>query len=292
MVMPLRQPGGTVEGYLEIGRDVTNELMYENRMRQSQKLQAIGTLAGGIAHDFNNILSGILGYAELALITGKHDEEMEKSLREIIKAAQRAGDLVGQILTFSRQTEVELRPILPGPVLEEASKLLRASAPASIDMRLEIDSRSAILAEPTWIHQIVMNLFTNAVHAIGQEHGAITVKLQDLVADEEFTRAHPGMRPGRHVALHVSDTGSGMDPRSSTIYSNPSSPRDHRGKEPASGSPSCTASWRNWRGRSRSKARSGRAPPSASTSPARTSTPPACPGKPPRSRGKNTGSSS
>jgi len=212
MVMPLRQPGRAVEGYLEIGRDVTKELLYESRMQQSQKLQAIGTLAGGIAHDFNNILSGILGYAELALITGEHDEEMEKFLREIIKAAQRAGDLVGQILTFSRQTEVELRPILPGPVLEEASKLLRASAPAFIDMRLEIDSRSAILAEPTQIHQIVMNLFTNAVHAIGQAHGAITIELQDFVADEDFTRAHPDMRPGKHVALRVSDTGSGMEP--------------------------------------------------------------------------------
>ena len=212
MVMPLRQPGRAVEGYLEIGRDVTKELLYESRMQQSQKLQAIGTLAGGIAHDFNNILSGILGYAELALITGEHDEEMEKFLREIIKAAQRAGDLVGQILTFSRQTEVELRPILPGPVLEEASKLLRASAPAFIDMRLEIDSRSAILAEPTQIHQIVMNLFTNAVHAIGQAHGTITIELQDFVADEDFTRAHPDMRPGKHVALRVSDTGSGMEP--------------------------------------------------------------------------------
>jgi|GEM_PF-508969 len=212
MVMPLRNSNGTVEGYLEIGRDVTKELMYEMRMQQSQRLQAIGTLAGGIAHDFNNILSGILGYAELALITGKHDGEMEKTLREIIKAAQRAGDLVGQILTFSRQTEVELKPILPGPVLREASKLLRASTPASIDIRLMIDSRSAILAEPTQVHQIVMNLFTNAVLAIGQERGTITMELKDLAADEEFTRSHPDMRPGEYVLLRVSDTGCGMEP--------------------------------------------------------------------------------
>jgi nitrogen-specific signal transduction histidine kinase/CheY-like chemotaxis protein len=212
MVLPLRYPSGAVEGYLEIGRDVTKELMYENRMQQSQRLQAIGTLAGGIAHDFNNILSGILGYAELALMTGQRDAEMEKFLREIIKAARRAGDLVGQILTFSRQTELELRPILPGPVLKEASKLLRASTPASIDIRLKIDSRSAILGEPTQIHQIVMNLFTNAVHAIGQERGTITIELRDFVADEEFTRTHPDMRPGRHIVLSVSDTGNGMGP--------------------------------------------------------------------------------
>lgn len=211
MVIPLRNSNGTVEGYLEIGRDVTKELMFENRMQQSQKLQAIGTLAGGIAHDFNNILSGILGYAELALITGKNDGETERFLEEIIKAAQRAGELVGQILTFSRQTEVELRPILPGPILEEASKLLRASAPASIDIRLRIDSRSAILAEPTQIHQIVMNLFTNAVHAIELEQGTITVELEDLVVDDDLAKAHPDMRPGRHIALSVSDTGSGME---------------------------------------------------------------------------------
>ncbi len=211
MVMPLRNSNGTVEGYLEIGRDVTKELMFENKMQQSQKLEAIGTLAGGIAHDFNNILSGILGYAELALITGKNDGETEKFLKEIIKAAQRAGELVGQILTFSRQTEVELRPILPGPILEEASKLLRASAPASIDIRLRIDSRSAILAEPTQIHQIVMNLFTNAVHAIEPEHGTITIELEDLVVDDDLAKAHPDMRPGRHIALSVSDTGSGME---------------------------------------------------------------------------------
>jgi len=211
MVMPLRDSGGAVEGYLEIGRDVTKELMFENRMQQSQKLEAIGTLAGGIAHDFNNILSGILGYAELALITGKNDGDTDKFLREIIKAAQRAGEVVGQILTFSRQTEVELRPILPGPVLEEASKLLRASAPASIDIRLKIDSRSAILAEPTQIHQVVMNLFTNAVHAIEPEQGTITIGLEDLAVDEELAKAHPDMRPGRHVVLSVSDTGGGME---------------------------------------------------------------------------------
>jgi len=213
MVMPLRNMSGAVEGYLEIGRDVTRELMYENRMQQSQQLQAIGTLAGGIAHDFNNILSGILGYAELALMTGKHDGELERFLREIIRAAQRAGDLVGQILTFSRQTEVELKPLKPQPILKEALRLLRASTPQSIDIRLKINSHSAILAEPTRIHQIVMNLFTNAMHAIGDNPGTITMELEDFVVDEEFTETHPDIRQGKHIVLRVSDTGRGMEPQ-------------------------------------------------------------------------------
>jgi PAS domain S-box-containing protein len=212
MLIPLRNASGAVEGYLEIGRDASKELMFENRLRQSQKLQAIGTLAGGIAHDFNNILSGILGYAELALIGKKHDSETEKYLKEIIKASERAGDLVRQILTFSRQTEVELKPLLPSPVVKEALKLLRASTPARIDIELNINSNSAIMAEPTRIHQVLMNLFTNAVHAIGENSGTIRMELEDFMVDEGFTKTNPDIKEGRHVVLRVSDTGTGMAP--------------------------------------------------------------------------------
>ena len=167
MLVPLRDEKGTVQEYLEIGRDVTEELKLEKRLLQGQKLEAIGTLTGGIAHDFNNILSAIFGYAELALMERKHDPDTEKYIRRILKASARARDLVSQILTFSRKTEVELRPMQPKTVLKEALKLLRASIPATIDIQSHIESDAAILAEPTQIHQVAMNLFTNAVHAIG-----------------------------------------------------------------------------------------------------------------------------
>ncbi|WP_319525478.1 ATP-binding protein [uncultured Desulfosarcina sp.] len=212
MLVPMRDDKGTIQGYLEIGRDITEELKLEKRLLQGQKLEAIGTLAGGIAHDFNNILSAIFGYAELALMERKHDPDTEKYIRRILKASARARDLVSQILTFSRKTEVELRPMQPKTVLKEALKLLRASIPATIDIQSRIESDAAILAEPTQIHQVAMNLFTNAVHAIGDKAGTVRLELMDFIVDEEFIRTHPDVNPGSHVLLRISDTGDGMPP--------------------------------------------------------------------------------
>ena len=212
MLTPMRDDSGVIQGYLEIGRDVSAELMFEKRLQQSQKLEALGTLAGGIAHDFNNILSGIFGYAELALMKKKYDSETERYIGEILKASERARDLVSQILTFSRQTEVELKPLFPRTVLNEALKLLRASTPASIDIQSKIDSSSAIMAEPTQIHQVAMNFFTNAIHAMGDNAGRIKLELVDFFVDEEFTKTHPGIAQGKHILLRVSDTGKGMEP--------------------------------------------------------------------------------
>jgi len=212
MIVPYRDDRGAIRGYLEIGRDVTSELMFEERVRQSQKLEAIGTLAGGVAHDFNNILGAIFGYTELAMMKTESGSEVGSYVREIMKASERARDLVNQILTFSRKTEVELRPLLPQSILKEALKLLRASVPASISIRSDMESSAKILAEPTQIHQIVLNLITNAVHAIGENAGTIEVDLKDFMVDEEFTRTHPGVKPGRHIMLRISDSGCGMDP--------------------------------------------------------------------------------
>ena len=212
MLVPLRDDNGVIHGYLEIGRDVTAELKLEKRLQQGQKLESIGTLAGGIAHDFNNILSGIFGYAELALMIKGHDPDTERSLRGIMKASERARDLVSQILTFSRQTEIELRPMQPKTILKEVLKLLRASIPATIDIKAQIDSDAIILGEPTQIHQLVMNLFTNAVHAIGDKAGSVRLELLDFMVDEEFSQTHPDMNKGRHILLRISDTGIGMAP--------------------------------------------------------------------------------
>ena len=213
MLVPLRDDQGAIQGYLQIGRDITTELMYEKRMLQGQKLEAIGTLAGGIAHDFNNILSAIFGYAELSLMGKQCDTDTEKYIKQIKAASERARDLVGQILTFSRDTDIELRALFPKLVIKETIKLLRASIPAKINIQSKIDCESAVMAEPTQLHQIVMNLFMNAAHAIGENTGTITLDLEDFFVDEEFTRAHPNVREGKHVRIRISDTGCGIEPK-------------------------------------------------------------------------------
>ncbi len=212
MMVPLKDERDNIQSYLAIGRDVSAEIMYEKRLQEAQKLEAIGTLAGGIAHDFNNILTSIFGFAELFLMPGGTDEENEKHIRQIIVAAERARGLVNQILTFSRKTTVELRPLSPKLVLKETLKLLRATIPATIDIISSINSDAAIMAEPTQIHQVVMNLFTNAKHAIGEKVGTITLELEDFMVDEEFTKTHPEIKQGKHILIRVSDTGRGIAP--------------------------------------------------------------------------------
>lgn len=212
MLLPVRDHKGIINGYLEIGRDVTTELKAEKRLQQAQKLEALGTLSGGIAHDFNNILSGILGYAELSLMYKGSVSETEQYTRAIIKASERARDLVSQILIFSRQTDVELQPLLPKTVIKEALKLLRASIPAMINIESRISSDSAIMADPTQLHQVIMNLFTNAVHAIGEKVGTVKLELEDFMVDEVFTRMRPDITPGKHVVIRISDTGDGIAP--------------------------------------------------------------------------------
>ena len=220
MLVPLRDEKGAIHGYLQIGRDVTTELMFKKRLQQSQKLEAIGTLAGGIAHDFNNILSAIFGYAELCLMEETSMPEVKKYIEQIRAVSERARDLVKQILTFSRKTEVDRRPLKPKFILKEALKLLRASIPATIDIQSELGCDSVIMGEPTQLHQIVMNLFLNAAHAIGDRAGQIVLKLEDFWADSEFCSAHPGIRNGKYVKMSVSDTGNGIDPRISEKYLN------------------------------------------------------------------------
>ena len=213
MFIPLRDQHGSIHGYLLIGRDITTELLHESRLQQSQKLEAIGTLAGGIAHDFNNILGAIFGYAELALMSNRSAAETEKYFKQIKVASERTRDLVSQILTFSRKTDVQLIPLMPETVVKEAIKLLRASIPAKIDIQVDMNSRSMIMAEPTQLHQIVMNLFMNAAHAIGDQTGTISLELDDFLIDEEFVKTHPDIKEGKHIRLRISDTGKGMKPQ-------------------------------------------------------------------------------
>jgi len=182
------------------------------QLRQAQKMEAIGTLAGGIAHDFNNILSGIIGYTELSQMKLEPENEVQADLEEIYSAGTRAKDLVSQILAFSRQGEQEFIPLTPHPIAKEALKLLRSSIPTTIEIKQDIHKCGTVLADPTQIHQVVMNLCTNAYHAMEAKGGELEVDLRDVELGEEDVLPYPELGPGPYIELTVSDTGSGMPP--------------------------------------------------------------------------------
>lgn len=195
---------------LERLREEEEKIRLEAQLRQAQKMEAIGTLAGGIAHDFNNILAAILGYTELAKQKMIPESEPDHCLAEVLKATYRAKDLVQQILAFSRKGEQEMKPLRIHCVVKEALKLLRATLPASIDMQQRIaPDCQAILADPTRIHQIILNLCTNASHAMEAKGGTLSVLLENTALGEEEALAQ-GLAAGDYVLLVVSDTGEGM----------------------------------------------------------------------------------
>jgi len=195
-----------------IAHDITERVRLEEQIRQSQKMDAIGTLAGGIAHDFNNILTAINGYTELAQIRIVGNPEVKEFLAAVLRAGHRATDLVRQILTFSREQPLERRPIKLLPIATETVKLLRATIPSTIEIVLSLAKDApTVLADATQIHQILMNLGTNASHAMKDVPGRLTVKLERFVVDQEMASRSPKLQPGVYARLSVGDTGCGMD---------------------------------------------------------------------------------
>ena len=203
---------GTIWDITEQKQIETDRANLQSKLVQVQKMEAIGTLAGGIAHDFNNVLAAIFGYSELALSQVEQGSLPQKNLQEVLEAAKRAQDLVQQILTFSRQTEQELKPIQVKLVAKEALKLLRASLPTTIKIKKKLKSNSLVMSDPTQIHQILMNLCTNAGHAMRENGGVLEVKLENVELGPEFAAIHPTIAPGPYLQLTVSDTGRGMVP--------------------------------------------------------------------------------
>jgi signal transduction histidine kinase len=184
----------------------------EIQLQQAQKMEAIGALAGGIAHDFNNILSAIIGYTELAMLN-EGVEHCTVELNEALKAANRAKDLVKQILAFSRQTEEERMPVRVTLVAKEAVKFLRATIPTTIEIQNRIDEKSgAVLANSVELHQIIMNLCTNAQHAIGEQSGLLEVAVQNTEIDLSQKNDLIDLEIGPYVRISVKDTGHGMPP--------------------------------------------------------------------------------
>jgi PAS domain S-box-containing protein len=210
-VSPVRDEAGRVVYFVWVSRDVTEQVRLERQVRQTQKLEALGTLAGGIAHDFNNTLMPIIGYAQLTFDDLPEGSEGRENLSRVLSAAQRARDLVGQILAFSRRSDQKLLPIHVTPLVKETLKLLRASLPTTVEIRQVLaSSADTVLADPTQIHQVVLNLCTNAGQAMRERGGALTVSLDDVVIDSDFAARHPSLREGPCLRLTVSDTGPGM----------------------------------------------------------------------------------
>ena len=179
---------------------------------QAQKMEAIGTLAGGIAHDFNNILGAIIGYAEMALYDTRQDTMEHYNIDQVLKAGHRAKDLVKQILAFSRKSEQNKQIISLAPIIKEALTLLRASLPTTIEIKQHIESNlDAIYADPTQIHQVMMNLCTNAGHAMADTAGVLRVSLQNVDLGASEAALYTDLSAGPYVKLSISDTGHGMD---------------------------------------------------------------------------------
>jgi len=209
----LRNSAGQISNFLCLREDITERKRLEEDLRQAQKMESLGTLAGGIAHDFNNVLAAINGYAELARMRLKGNPDVHDFLGSVLEAAGRATDLVRQILTFSRHERPERRPLALRPVVEEAFKLLRASIPSTIEFDLIFSPDApAVLADASQVHQILMNLGTNAWHAMGDRPGRLQVRLETRLVDEAYAAAQMGLRPGTYARISVSDTGSGMEP--------------------------------------------------------------------------------
>jgi PAS domain S-box-containing protein len=197
--------------FLWFTKDVTEERQLEKQLRQAQKMESIGTLAGGIAHDFNNILSSILGYTELTLAVMPQEEtQLSHYVNAILKAGERARDLVGQILTFSRQGEQIQAPVQVHLILKETLKLLRSSLPATIEIRQKIDDAGSTIADPTQIHQVIMNLCTNAFHAMEETGGILSVLLERIELSDSALLNTLSLAAGTYLKLTVGDTGVGM----------------------------------------------------------------------------------
>jgi len=198
---------------LTIVLDLTYRKNLEEQLLQSQKMEAVGTLAGGIAHDFNNILSGIMGYSQLAKMKAPEDSEVIADLDQVLQAGNRAKALVQQILTLSRRHKQEKQPLQLRYLVKEVLKLLRATLPTTIEIREDLAKDAGIVnADPNQVHQVIMNLCTNAGHAMEERGGVLTIGLENVKLDEIEASRYLDLDAGSYLRLTVSDTGHGMSP--------------------------------------------------------------------------------
>ena len=206
----LKDQCGKIDGAIETWQDLTEYKQLEKQLIQSQKMEAVGTLAAGIAHDFNNILSAVIGYAEIALMDIPKESSNHDHLNQILYAGMRAKELVNQILTFSRQTEISLKPIQMSSIVKETLKLMSTSLPSTIEVKQDIQSDALVMADATQLHQVVMNLCTNAVYEMSEEGGLLSVGITEVQLEKHQIRADFDLEPGKFIKLTVEDTGRGI----------------------------------------------------------------------------------
>jgi PAS domain S-box-containing protein len=210
-ISPIRNAEGSILNYVAIKRDVTKEMSLQRQLSQSQKMEAVGTLAGGVAHDFNNILQVALGYSELMLDEEDLPAHLRPDINKIYESVRRGADLVQRLLTFSRKAEIKPVPLNLNHRIKEMRKIIERTIPKMIEIRLLLaDNPARINADPTQIDQVLMNLTVNARDAM-PEGGALTFETADISLDEEYASTNIEATRGRYVLLRVSDTGSGMD---------------------------------------------------------------------------------
>lgn len=207
----LKEANGKIHGAIETWQDLSESKQLERQLIQSQKMEAIGTLAGGVAHDFNNILLSLMGHAELALLDAPKKSTLNENLQQILAAAMRAKDIVNQILTFTRQADIQAEPIQVSTIVQETVKLFSSSLPPDITVHDDLQTDAWTVADATHLHQVVMNLCTNASHAMADTGGVLGIQLSEVRFNEDQLRLQQvELTPGRFIKLSISDTGCGI----------------------------------------------------------------------------------
>lgn len=210
-ISPIRDTSGKITNYVAVKHDITTEIEMEKKLAQAHKMEAIGTLAGGIAHDFNNILSAIIGYSEMAIYDLEKNSLAAENIKQILTAGYRAKELVKQILSVSRINDDKKAPLRLSHIVKEAVKLLRASLPATIEIQLDLKTNEdRIMGDPVGVHQVLLNLCTNAAHAMEEQGGLLQIRLECIPLEEKEILLFPGLKPGNFIKLSIIDTGTGI----------------------------------------------------------------------------------